>query len=247
MNIKNILFSQPKPAEIEKTPYFNLIKKFNVDCDFEKFIKIEGVSAREFRLNKVYLQDYSAAILTSRNAIDHLFRMAKELRYDIPSTMKYFCNSESTAFYLQRYIQYRKRKVFHGKQTLEEMMELILKHKEEKFIVPCSEVHQADLSNLLDTNGINYARAVFYKTLSSYIKHLDLSKYDMIVLFTPAGVKSLFENFPDYVQGETIFGGFGANTIKAMEDAGLRVDVQAPMPKCPSMTMSIEEYLKSHK
>ncbi|MDL2238963.1 uroporphyrinogen-III synthase [Bacteroidales bacterium OttesenSCG-928-L14] len=247
MKVKNILFSQPKPAEIEKSPYFSLIKKFNVECDFEQFIKIEDVSAREFRLEKIYFQDFGAAILTSRNAIDHLFRMAKDLRYEMPDSMKYFCNSESTAFYLQRYIQYRKRKVFHGKQTIDDMMEQILKHKEDKFLIPCSDVHKNELSDKLDHHNLAYKKAVVYRTVSKDITHLDLSKYEMIVLFTPSGVKSLFENFPDYKQGETLFGAFGASTISALEEANIRIDVQAPKPKTPSMTMAIEEYLQKQK
>ncbi|MDR2084791.1 MAG: uroporphyrinogen-III synthase [Bacteroidales bacterium] len=247
MKVKNILFSQPRPAEIEKSPYYNLIKKFNVNCDFEQFIKIEGISAREFRLEKIYFQEYGAVILTSRNAIDHLFRMAKELRYEMPDSMRYFCNSESTAFYLQRYIQYRKRKVFHGKQTIDDLMELILKHKDEKFLIPCSDVHKNELSDKLDQYKISYRKAVVYKTVSKDITHLNLSQYEMIVLFTPSGVKSLFENFPDFKQGDTLFGAFGASTITALKEANIRIDVQAPTPKTPSMTMAIEEYLQTLK
>lgn len=247
MKVKKILFSQPLPVKIEKTPYYNLIKNYNVSCVFEKFIKIEGVPAREFRADKIYLQDYTAAILTSRNAIDHLFRMAKEMRYEVPETMKYFCNSESTAFYLQRYIQYRKRKVFHGRQTNEELLEIILKHKDEKFLMPCSDVHKNDISDMLDSNDIKYQKAILYKTVSSDIKHLNLHDYDMVILFTPSGVKSLFENFPDFEQGNIIFGGFGAGTMNAITDAGLRLDVPAPTDKCPSMTMAIEDFLRTHK
>ena len=247
MKIKHILFSQPKPVEIEKTPYYNLINKYNVDLYFEKFIKIEGVTANEFRLNKIYFQDYGAVILTSRNAIDHLFRLAKEMRYEIPDTMKYFCNSESTAFYLQKYIQYRKRKVFHGKQNLDEILDIMLKNKDDKFLLPGSDTQKQDITSILDANGITYKKAIIYNTIPNDIKHLDLSKYNMIILFSPMGVKSLFENFPDFKQRDIIFGGFGQTTIKAMVDAGLNVDVKAPTDRAPSMTMAVEQYLLQQK
>ena len=247
MKVKNILFSQPKPAEIEKSPYYNLIKKFNVNCEFEQFIKIEGVGAQEFRLEKIYLQEFGGVILTSRNAIDHFFRMAKDLRYEMPDSMKYFCNSESTAYYLQRYVQYRKRKVFHGEQSVDDLMELILRHKEDNFIIPCSDVNRNELSDKLDLHEISYRKAVVYKTVSKRVDHLDLSNYELIVLFTPSGVKSLFENFPDFQQGETLFGAFGANTVAAMEEANIRIDIQAPTPKTPSMTMAIEDFILKMK
>lgn len=247
MKIKNILFSQPKPADIEKSPYQSLISNFNVNPTFKQFIKIEGMTANQFRLDKIYMQEYGAIIFTSRNAIDHLFRIVKEMKYTIPDTMKYFCNSESTALYLQKYVQYRKRKIFHGKQELSEILDIILKNKDDKFLFPCSDVQGQNITDMLNANGINYKRATIYKTVSSDIKDLDLTQFDMIVLFTPSGVKSLFDNFPDFQQGNIIFGGFGQHTIKAMEEAGLKTDVIAPTEKTPSMTMAIEQYIKNNK
>lgn len=247
MKIKNILFSQPQPVDLDKSPYKNMITKYGVHLTFEKFIKIEGVTANEFRLDKVYLQEYGAIIFTSRNAIDHLFRIAKEMRYEMPDSMKYYCNSEFTAAYIQKYVQYRKRKVFHGKQTLDEIMDVIAKNKDDKFLFPCSDVQGQGITNILDENNVNYKRVTIYNTVSSDITHLDLKKFDMIVLFTPAGVKSLFDNYPDFEQGDIIFGGFGENTIQAMKEANLRVDIVAPTDKNPSMTMAIEEFLKNNK
>jgi uroporphyrinogen-III synthase len=244
----NILVSQPQPTDFEKSPYGELAKKYNVKIDFYKFIKIEGVPSKEFRQSRINLLDYSAVIFTSRNAVDHYFRMAKELRVDIPQTMKYFCISESTAFYLQKYVQYRKRKIFHGKQNFEELLEIIKKHKEEKYLLPCSDIHKVSISKMLEDGGINYNKGVFYRTLASDLSHLDIKNYDMLIFFSPSGIASLFKNFPNFIQNSTVIGAFGPTTSKAVKESGLNLTIEAPTKSAPSMTMAIEEYLqKNHK
>jgi uroporphyrinogen-III synthase len=244
----NILVSQPQPTDFEKSPYGELTKKYNVKIDFHKFIKIEGVPSKEFRQSRINLMDYSAVIFTSRNAVDHYFRMAKELRVDIPQTMKYFCISESTAFYLQKYVQYRKRKIFHGKQNFEELLEIIKKHKEEKYLLPCSDIHKASISKMLEESGINYNKGVFYRTLASDLSHLEIKNYDMLIFFSPSGIASLFKNFPEFTQNSTVIGAFGPTTSKAVKDSGLTLNIEAPTKTAPSMTMAIEEFLqKNHK
>ena len=239
----NILVSQPQPIDVEKSPYGDLAKKYSVDIDFHKFIKIEGIPSKEFRQSRINLLDYSAVIFTSRNAVDHYFRMAKELRADIPQTMKYFCMSESTAFYLQKYVQYRKRKIFHGRQNFDDLMEIIRKHKEEKYLLPCSDIHKASISKMLDDNGVIYTKGIFYKTLASDLSHIDINKYHMLIFFSPSGIASLFKNFPDFQQNSTVIGAFGPTTSNAVKEAGLSLEIEAPTKTSPSMTMAIEEYL----
>lgn len=242
----NILVSQPQPTDFEKSPYGELTKKYNVRIDFHKFIKVEGVPSKEFRQSRINLLDFSAVIFTSRNAVDHYFRMAKELRLDIPQTMKYFCISESTAFYLQKYVQYRKRKIFHGKQNFEELLEIIKKHKEEKYILPCSDIHKASISKLLDDGAVNYTKGIFYRTLASDLSHLDIKNYDMLIFFSPSGITSLFKNFPEFKQNSTVIGAFGPTTSKAVKDSGLTLNIEAPTKSAPSMTMAIEEFLQKN-
>jgi len=242
----NILVSQPQPADVDKSPYGDLTRKFNVEIDFHKFIKIEGIPSKEFRQSRISLLDYSAVIFTSRNAVDHYFRMAKELRADIPQTMKYFCMSESTAFYLQKYVQYRKRKIFHGKQSFDDLMEIIRKHKEEKYLLPCSDIHKASISHMLDDNGINYNKGIFYKTLASDLSTIDINKYHMLIFFSPSGIASLFKNFPEFKQNSTVIGAFGPTTGNAVKEAGLTLNIEAPTKTAPSMTMAIEEFLQKH-
>jgi uroporphyrinogen-III synthase len=244
MKIKNILISQPCPAENEKSPYKDLAEKYNLKLEFNKFFKIEGVTSKEFRQNRINLLDYSAVILTSKNAVDHYFRIAKEMRVDIPDTMKYFCVTDAIAFYLQKYVQYRKRKIFHGKLTFGDLMEVILKHKEEKFLFPCSDIHKQDMFKMLDKVSIRYAKAVLYKTVAADLQDVDIKKYDMLVLFSPSGVKSLFLNFPDFEQGETVIAGFGPTTHAAIKEAGLTLHIGAPTKTAPSMAMAIEEFIK---
>jgi uroporphyrinogen-III synthase len=244
VKIKNILVSQPEPVDLEKSPYGELAKNHNLTIDFNKFIKIEGVTSKEFRQTRIQLLDFTAIIFTSRNAVDHFFRLAKDLRVEIPDDMKYFCISESTAFYLQKYVQYRKRKIFHGKQSFEQLMELIKKHKDEKYLLPCSDIHKASMTRMLDENNIDYQKAVFYKTLASDLSHLDIKTYDMLIFFSPSGVKSLIKNFPEFTQNSTLIAAFGPTTAKAVDDAGLKLNISAPTKTAPSMTMAIEQYIQ---
>lgn len=243
MKIKNILISQPKPNELEKSPYADLIKKFGVDIDYHKFIKIEGVPARDFRKTRIHLEDYTAVIFTSRNSVDHFFRISKEMRFEVPDTMKYFCLSDAIAFYLQKYVQYRKRKIFHGNQEFEELVEIIKKHHDEKYLLPCSNIHKQDLSKLLDKCKVNFTKAVIYKTMANDLSAIDIKKYDVIVFFSPAGVKSLYKNFPDFEQNSTCIGAFGPSTAKAVADAGLTLNITAPTKTAPSMSMALEEFV----
>jgi len=231
---------------MEKSPYGSLSKRFNLDVDFEKFIKIEGVEGKEFRQSRINLLDFTAIIFTSRNAVDHFFRLAKEIRTEIPDDMKYFCISESTAFYLQKYIQFRKRKIFHSKESFDILTELIKKHKGEKFLLPCSDIHKASISVLLEKNGINYTKGVFYKTLASDLSHVKIDNYDMLIFFSPTGVKSLYKNFPEFHQNSTLIATFGPTTAKAVKDAGLTLNIEAPTKTAPSMTMAIEQFLSKN-
>jgi len=242
----NILVSQPQPTDLEKSPYGDLTRKYNVGIDFQKFINIEGIPSKEFRQSRINLLDFSAVIFTSRNAVDHYFRMAKELRADIPQTMKYFCMSESTAFYLQKYVQYRKRKIFHGKQSFDDLLEIIRKHKEEKYLLPCSDIHKASISKMLDDSLITYTKGIFYKTLASDLSHVDIKKYDMLIFFSPSGIASLLKNFPEFKQNSTVIGAFGPTTTKAVKDAGWTLNIEAPTKTAPSMTMAIEEFLQKN-
>ena len=246
MKVKRILVSQPEPADFEKSPYGELTQKHKVNIEFRKFIAIEGITASDFRKDKVYIQEHTAVIFTSRHAVDHFFRIAKEMRVEIPDTMKYFCISEASAFYLQKYVQYRKRKIFSGKQTFEDLVEIINKHKEEKFLMPCSDIHQASLTRILDENEINYSKAVIYKTLASDLSDIDISSYDLLVFFSPAGVKSLFKNFPGFEQNSTLIGAFGPTTISAVKENGLKLDIAAPTKTALSMTDAIDQYLLSN-
>ncbi|RLD44877.1 MAG: uroporphyrinogen-III synthase [Bacteroidetes bacterium] len=244
MKIKSILVSQPPPADIQKSPYNKLIDKYKISVDYFKFIKIDGIPSKEFRQARVNILDYSAVIFTSRQAVDHFFRIAKEVRANIPEDMKYFCISESTAYYLQNYVQYRKRKIFHGKQSFADLMEVIRKHKDNKFLFPCSEIHKQDIPNALEKEGIEFEKAVIYRTLACDLSKIDITSYDMLVFFSPSGIKSLFKNFPDFEQGEQAIATFGKTTAEAAKSAGLKIQVNAPTPKAPSMSMSIEQYVK---
>ena len=242
--IKKILVSQPKP-ESDKSPYFELAEKNNVKIDFRPFIQVEGVSAKEFRASRVDLLTHSAVIFTSKHAIDHYFRMAEELRLTIPETMKYFCISESTAYYLQKYIIYRKRKIFFScTGQFPDLMESIMKHKDEKYLVPLSNTHKEEIPAILKSHNIKFTQATLYKTVSSDLSDLAEVNYDILVFYSPSGIKSLFQNFPDFKQNETIIATWGAKTAKAVQEAGLRLDIAAPMPDAPSMTMAIDKFIK---
>ena len=246
MKIKNVLISQPKPADVEKSPYFLLAKKHKVNIDFRKFITIKGVSAVEFRKDKVAILDHTAVIFTSRNAIDHYFRMAKDMRVEVPDSMKYFCASEAIAYYLQKYVTYRKRKIFYGRGNILGLLEIMQKHKSDNYLMPCSDIYKQDLPNLLEGNGIKYSKAVIYKTLASDLSDLDINSYDMLIFFSPTGVQSLFENFPNYQQNDTIIACFGPTTAIAVKEAGLKLNIKAPTKTAPSMTMAIEEYFQKN-
>jgi uroporphyrinogen-III synthase len=240
--IKTILISQPKPTT-EKSPYFDLAERQKLTIDFRPFIHVEGIGAQEFRQQRIDLAEHTAVILTSRNAVDHYFRLAAELRFEVPDSMKYFCISESTAYYLQKYVTYRKRKIFHGQQLFQDLMDSLKKHKQEKFILPCSDILKPSIPKVLDDLKLNYTIANMYRTVCSDLSDLSDVKYDMLVFYSPSGIESLFKNFPDFVQGETRIAAFGPTTQRAALDANLRLDVAAPTPQAPSMTMAIEQYL----
>ena len=232
---------------MEKSPYSELADKYGISIDFRKFIKIEGVPAKEFRKDKISILDHTAIILTSRQAVDHFFRICKEMRIEVPDTMKYFCISESTAFYLQKYVQYRKRKIFYGKQNFSQLMDTIKKHKDEKFLLPCSDIHKQDFSDHLEKENITFNKAVIYRTLASDLSDVEIDSYDLLIFFSPSGVKSLFKNFPEYKQGESLIGAFGPATVKAIEESGMELNIKAPTKTSPSMTMAIEEFLVQQK
>ncbi len=246
MKIKTILVSQPEPTT-EKSPYFDLAKKLKLKIDFRSFIHVEPVSAKEFRKEKISILEHSAIILTSRNAVDHFFRMCEELRVTVPDSMKYFCISESTAYYMQKYVTYRKRKIFYGQLKFSDLMDIIRKHKNEKFLLPVSDIHKQEMVDLLDSANVRYNKGVFYRTVASDLSDLKDVNYDMLVFFSPSGIKSLLENFPDFKQNDTRIAAFGPTTARAVTDAGLQLDLHAPMPGVPSMTMAIEQFIKKEK
>lgn len=243
MKVKTILVSQPEP-KVENSPYFNLIERQKVKIDFIPFIHVEGVSGKEVRIQKVDLNNFTAIILTSRNAVDHYFRIAEELRFKVPDTMKYFCQSEAVAFYLQKYVVYRKRKIYVGKRTFQELSPLIKKYKNEKFLLPSSDKLKPQIPELINELGVSWKQATFYKTVVSDLSDLENVYYDILVFFSPSGIKSLFENFPDFEQNNTRIAVFGNTTVQAATDKGLRIDIKAPTPETPSMTMALEKYIK---
>ena len=244
MKIKTILVSQPKP-QTEKSPYFDLAEKYNLKIDFRPFIQVEGISAKEFRQERINILDHTAVIFTSRTAIDHFFRIAEEMRVTVPDDMKYFCISESTAFYLQKYIVYRKRKIFFGVRVFEDLIDTIVKHKKEKFLLPLSDIHKQSIPALLNKSNIKYTKAIFYKTVCSDLSDLADVNYDILAFYSPSGIKSLTQNFPDFTQNKTVIAAFGPATSKAVKDSKLRLDIQAPMPQAPSMTMALDQYIKA--
>lgn len=241
--VKSILVTLPKP-ESDKSPYFDLAKKHNLKIDFRSFIHVEGIPAKDFRKEKINLQDFTAVIITSRNAADHFFRICEEMRYEVPSEMKYFCLSENIALYLQKYIQYRKRKIFFGKQTAADLAEVLKKHGSENFLYPCSDVAAEETQNFLQDNGYNFTTAVIFRTVCSDLSDLADVFYDIIAFFSPSSIQSLYKNFPDFQQKETRIAAFGASTHKAVLESNLILDIPAPTPNAPSMTMAIEQYLK---
>lgn len=243
MKLKRILISQPKP-ESDKSPWLDIPSKHKVTLDFKPFIHVEGISASDFRKQRIDIAHYHCVILNSRNAVDHYFRMANELRYTVPEKTKYFCLTEAIALYLQKYIQYRKRKIFFAQQSVDELAEPIRKNKDEKFLFVCSDKATDKTTAYLEANHINFVQATFYKTVSSDMKDMNVPEYDMIVFFSPNGIQSLFDNYPNFKQGNIRIGLFGTTTYAAAIAKGLKVDLAAPLPNAPSMTMALDLYIK---
>ncbi|MDN5297370.1 MAG: uroporphyrinogen-III synthase [Bacteroidota bacterium] len=246
--VKKILISQPKPTT-DKSPYYEIAEKFHVEIHFRPFIKVERVSVKEFRQQRINIPDYTAIVFTARTAIDHFFSLCEELRITMPETMKYFCISESVALYLQKYIVYRKRKIFFSQTgKIEGLNTAITKHSKEKFLVPVPDQHNDEVTRFLEEKKIDYTESVMYRTVSNDFDKDEPFDYDMVIFFSPAGVQSLFKNFPDFKQGDIAIGCFGSTTAKAVEEAGLRLDCEAPLPGLPSMTAALENFLKeNHK
>lgn len=242
--IKTILISQPKP-ENDKNPYYDLSKKYNLIETFRQFIKIEGLPVKDFRTQRIDILEHKAVILTSRMAVDHYFRMCNEMRVTVPESMKYFCINEATAYYLQKYIQYRKRKIFFGHQTIQDLVDVIRKNREEKFLLPAADVQKEQICEFLDAIDIKYTKAVMYRTVSADLSDIkNLNDYDCLVFFTPAGINSLKHNFPNFKQGNTRIACFGAATANTLKKHGYRLDIYAPNPKNPSMSGALDEYIK---
>lgn len=243
MKVSKILVSQPKPAS-DKSPYFDIARKYGVTIDFKQFIQVESVSSKEFRQQKVTILDHTAIVFTSRHAIDHFFGLCAELRVAIPDNMKYFCVSETIALYIQKYVQYRKRKVFFGDNgKMEGLLPVMVKHKSEKYFVPLSSVHTDEIAQMLDANNLQHTEAVMYRTVSHIFEPGELDGYDMMIFFSPAGIVSLKENLPGFTQGEMKIACFGPATAAAIKEENLRLDLEAPTAAAPSMTMALEQYL----
>jgi uroporphyrinogen-III synthase len=245
--VQSILVSQHPEPDNTKSPYSELAAKYKLKIDFRSFIQVEGVDIKEVRRQKVNIPDYTAIILTSKNAIDHYFKVCEEVRFTVPDTMKYFCLSETIANYLQKYVVYRKRKIFHGKQTFPELMDLIKKHKEEKFLLPTSDLLQPIVPELLDKSGVDYTRVILFNTVAADLSDLENVFYDVLVFYSPAGIESLFKNFPKFKQKDTLIAAFGESTQRAVEGAGLKCNIPAPQVNAPSMTGAIEKYIKENK
>lgn len=243
--VKSILVSQPKPSENEKNPYFDLSKKHNINIDFRQFIKVEGLTSQEFRAQRIDILEHGAVILTSKLAVDHYFRICNEMRITVPESMKYFCINEQTAYYLQKYIQYRKRKIFFGHGTIIDLVDVIRKNKAEKFLLPSSDVQKEQIIDFLDDVKITFSKAIFYKTVSADLRDIkNLDNFDILVFFTPVGIKSLKQNFPNFNQGNTRIAAFGYSTALAVKNLGYRLDIFAPNPQNPSMTAALDSYIK---
>lgn len=243
--IRSILVTQPKPAN-DVSPYFAIAEKYGIKVDFREFIQVDPVSYKDFRKDKVNISEHTAIIFTSRNAVDHFFRICQEAKLEMPAEMKYFCISEQTANYLQKYIVLRKRKLFIGQRTASDLFDVIKKHKGEKFLYPCSDIRKDDIPEFMRANGFKFTEAVIYRTVASDLSDLSDVKYDCLAFFSPSGISSLFINFPDFVQEGTRIAAFGPTTAKAVRDAGLELDIEAPMPNAPSMTGAIEAYIRLH-
>ncbi len=242
-SVKSILVSQPKPSN-ENSPYFKLEEKYSLKVDFRPFIQVDPVSIKEFRKQKIDILKHTAIIFTSRNAVDHFFNICTELKIEMPADMKYFCISEQTSNYLQKYIIIRKRKIFTGHRTATDLLEILKKHKNEKYLFPCSDIRKDDIPNFLQTNDFNYSEAIIYRTVASDLSDLENVYYDILAFFSPSGINSLLRNFPDFKQNNTRIAAFGPTTAKAVREAGLFLDIEAPLPNAPSMTGAIELYIK---
>lgn len=241
MKVKSILVSQPQPNE--SSPYHDLGKRNKIKVDFRSFIQIEGADARDVRQQKIDFSKFTAVVFTSRNVIDHYFRLAEEMRFQVPDDMKYFCQSEAIAFYLQKYIVFRKRKTYIGERDIQDLAPYMKKFKDEKYLLPSSDVLNPEVPKFLDEMGVDWERGVLCRTVSSDLSDLDDVKYDILVFFTPSGIKSLFENFPKFVQGETRIAVYGKTTVQAANELGLRIDIEVPTPETPSMAMALEKYV----
>ena len=246
MKIKSILISQPKP-ELKNSPYNIISKKWKVKIDFRPFIHVEGKTSREVRQQKIDLSKYSAIILTSRNSVDHFFRIAEEMRFPIPNALKYFCLSEAVAFYLQKYVVYRKRKIYVGGRTFDELIEVIKKHPDESYILPGPDVLSPTIEEKLDNLEIRWKKGVFYKTVISDLSDLKNVFYDILVFFSPSGIESLFKNFPDFKQNNTMIAAFGKNTVKAAEEKGLKINIEAPRKRVSSMSRALEIFIEESR
>lgn len=244
MKVKTILVSQPEP-KAENSPYTRLIEKEKIKVDFRPFIHVEGVDAKEVRQQKIDLNEFTAIILTSRKSVDHFFRLAEEMRFKVPDSLKYFCMSEAVAYYLQKYVVYRKRKIYVGTHTFNDLAPLVKKYKNEKFLLPSSDVLKPIIPETLNELGVDWKRGIFYKTVISDLSDLSNVTYDVLVFFSPSGIESLFKNFPDFEQNNTKIAVYGNSTIQAAKNAKLRVDISAPTPEAPSMTMAIQNYIKN--
>ena len=242
--VKKILISQPRPTS-EKSPYYDIEKQFGVSFVFRPFFKVEGLSTKEFRQQKISILDHTAIVFTSRNAIDHFFRLAKELRLTIPDTMKYFCITETVALYIQKYVQYRKRKVFFGETgKIESLVPTMIKHKGEKYLVPLSSVHNDSIATMLDAKKLQHTECVMYRTVSNDFTEEEKAAfdYDMLIFSSPTGMKALKKNFPDFEQGDIRIGAFGPATAKEVVAEGFRLDLEAPSKEYPSMTSALQAY-----
>ena len=244
--IKKVLVSQPKPTS-EKSPYYDIAERYGVEIVFHPFIKVEGLTSKEFRAQKISILEHTAIVFTSRHAIDHFFMLCKEMRVVIPEDMKYFCVTEQIALYIQKYVQYRKRKIFYGSTGhFSDLLPVMVKHKTENYFVPLSDVHTDDIKRLLDEKKLRHTEGVMYRTVANNFAEGEPFDYDMIVFFSPSGVQSLMTNFPDFKQGDIAIATFGPTTAKSVHDAGLRLDLEAPTPQYPSITSALDDYIKKH-
>jgi len=242
LKINTVLVSQPKP---ERSPYYKLEQKYGIRIDWRPFIHVEGVTEKEFRRTRVRPDEFTAVVFTSKNSIEHYFRMCDEMRIKVDPNMKYFCLSETTANYLQKFIVYRKRKVFFGKRKIEDLTTALNKHKaKEKFLLPCSNLGAKDVVEYLSKNKFDFQEAMMYRTVSSDLSDLSDITYDVLVFFSPLGIKSLYDNFPTFKQNKTRMAVYGNSTCKAVEEKGLEINIKAPTPDIPSMTMALEKYLQ---